>query len=257
MSTKKGWWSAVLLALALGISIAGAPQAQTTSTTTDVRNFEIMAVDGNYLVIRNETGTYEYTVPDDFRFTIDGRKLSVNELKPGMKGTATVTTKTKISPVTVTEVKTGTVVSATSGSMYVRTPEGVKRFTQSQLNDRGIQMLKDGRVVQISNVQKGDQISATILTSAPPVVLTETEVQATLAQAGTAPPAAAPAQAPAAEPTQVAAASPAPPPASAAPTSASTPPAPASGGTPWLWYILIAIAIAVLWFFFARKKEKS
>ena len=42
----------------------------------------------------SEPGDYQYTVPDDFRFTIDGKKLSVSELKAGMKGTATVTTTT-------------------------------------------------------------------------------------------------------------------------------------------------------------------
>ena len=36
--------------------------------------------------------------------------MSVRELKPGMKGTATITTRTTVTPVTVTEVKNGTVV---------------------------------------------------------------------------------------------------------------------------------------------------
>ena len=36
--------------------------------------------------------------------------LSVQELKPGMAGSATITTKTTVTPVTVTEVKNGTVM---------------------------------------------------------------------------------------------------------------------------------------------------
>ena len=32
----------------------------------------------------------EYTVPADFRSTVDGKKMAASELKPGMKGTATV-----------------------------------------------------------------------------------------------------------------------------------------------------------------------
>ena len=63
-----------LLMLALGLTITGAPLAQTqTTTSVDVRKFEVIAVDGDHLVIRDERGTNEYTVPDDFRFTVDGR----------------------------------------------------------------------------------------------------------------------------------------------------------------------------------------
>ncbi len=206
MRTTERWWPAVLLTIVLGLLFAGAPQAQ-TKTTIDVRKFEIIAIDGNNLVVRNESGTHEYSVPDDFRFTVDGRKLSVKELKPGMKGTATVTTKTTtITPVTVTEIKEGTVASATPYTVNVRTSEGVRRFTQSELDDRGVQILKDGRNIRIRDLRQGDQINATFISKAPPVVLTETEVQATLAQA--APEARPPRRRPAAAPTQAAAAAP-------------------------------------------------
>ena len=255
MRTKERWWSAVLPAMVLALLFAGAPQAQTT-TTTAVNKFEIIAVDGNNLIVRNEKGTHEYVVPDDFRFTVDGKKLSVKELKPGMKGTATITTKTTVWPVTVTEIKEGTVVSATDYSVNVRSAEGVRRFTQEQLDDRGVQILKDGRIVRIRDLRKGDQINATFISKEPPVAVTETEVQATLAQPAASPPpaAAAPAQ-PA--PAQVAAQTATPPPASAEPAKAAPAQPPAAGGTPWFWYILIAIALALLWFFLARKKGKS
>ena len=251
MRTNLKWWPALLLAAVVAVPFAGAAQAQTT-TTTEVNQFEILAVDGNNLVVRNEKGTHDYVVPDDFRFTVDGKKLSVKELKPGMKGTATVTTKTTLTPVTVTEIKEGTVVSATNYSVNVRSSEGVRRFTQSELDDRGVQILKEGRIIRIRDLRQGDQITATIFSKAPPVVLTETEVQATLAQA--APAAAAPtaAAAPAATPAAAAAApSTSPVPAKAAPAQS-----PATEGTPWIWYILIAAALVLLWFFIARKKEK-
>ena len=255
MRTNQKWWPALLLAAVLAVPFAGAAQAQTTSTTA-VNKFEILAVDGNNLVVRNEKGTHEYVVPDDFRFTVDGKKLSVKELKPGMKGTATVTTKTTLTPVTVTEIKEGTVVSATELTVNVRSADGVRRFTQSQLDDRGVQILKEGRLIRIRDLRQGDMITATIFSKAPPVVLTETEVQATLAQAAPAAAAPAPAAAPAATPAAAAAPPAAAPPASPAPTQAAPAQPAATGGTPWLWYILIAVALALLWFFVARKKEK-
>jgi len=254
MRTKQRWWSAVLLAIVLGLQFVAAPQAQTT-TKTEVRKFEVIAVDGNNLTVRNENGTQQYTVPDDFRFTVDGKKLSVKQMKPGMKGTATVTTKTTVWPVTVTEIREGTVVSATEYSVNVRSAEGVRRFTQEQLDDRGVQILKDGKIVRIRDLRKGDQINATFISKEPPVVVTETEVQATLAP-GASPAAAAPAAA-AAAPTQPAAAPPAAaPPASVEPAKPA-PEQPQGGGTPWIWYLLIAVAIALLWYFLTRKKEKS
>ena len=255
MRKNQKWWPALLLAAVLAVPFAAVVQAQTT-TTTEVNQFEILAVDGNNLVVRNEKGTHDYVVPDDFRFTVDGKKLSVKELKPGMKGTATVTTKTTLTPVTVTEIKEGTVVSATNYSVNVRSSEGVRRFTQSELDDRGVQILKEGRIIRIRDLKQGDHITATIFSKAPPVVLTEMEVQATLAQAAPAAAAPAPATTPAATPAAAAAPSAAAPPASPAPAKAAPAQTPATEGTPWLWYILIAVVLVLLWFFVVRKKEK-
>ena len=71
---------------------------------------QVLAVDGNKLDVRLPEGTKELNVPDDFRFTVNGQQLSVHQLKVGMKGTATITTRTTLIPVTVTEIKNGTVV---------------------------------------------------------------------------------------------------------------------------------------------------
>ena len=43
------------------------------STSTQTKNFEIIAVDGNKLVVRLPEGTKELTVPDDFRFIVNGQ----------------------------------------------------------------------------------------------------------------------------------------------------------------------------------------
>src|ERR671913_1717868 len=88
------------VALIAGIvcAMAAMPQAQQTSSTTQTKNFEIIAVDGNQLVVRLPEGTKELTVGDDFRFNINGQQMSVRELTPGMKGTATITTRTTSTP---------------------------------------------------------------------------------------------------------------------------------------------------------------
>ena len=111
----------------------------------------------------------------------------MQQLKVGMKGTATVTTRTTVTPVTVTEIKNGTVAMQTGMSIIVRTDEGIKSFTQSDVDKRGVKIMRSGKPAQISDFRQGDRLCATIITSKPPTVLTEKEVQATLASAGRAP----------------------------------------------------------------------
>jgi hypothetical protein len=189
-----------------------------TSTTTETKKFQVISVDGNQLVVRLPEGTREMTVPADFQFTVDGKALSVHELRAGMAGTATITTRTTVTPVTVTEVKNGTVLYAQGQSIIVRTSENeVKQFTQSDIDKRGIKIMREGKPAGISDFRANDRLTATIITSKPPHVMTEKEVQATLAKSGGG--AGAGAGAPAA------AASPAP---STAPTAGATPSSSAS-----------------------------
>jgi len=173
-----------VLAAAVVCATAGVSQAQTTSTSTETKSFEVLAVDGHTLVVRLPEGTRELTVADDFRFTVNGQQLSVTQLKPGMKGTAVVTTRTTVTPVTVTEIKNGTVAMQTGMSIIVRTDEGIKSFTQGDIDKRGVKIYRSGKPAQISDFREGDKLSATIITSMPPKILTEKEVQATLATAG-------------------------------------------------------------------------
>jgi len=174
----------------LCVTVALASAQQQTSTT-ETKRFEVIAVDGSNLVVKLPDGTRELTVPDDFRFTVDGQQLSVHDLKPGMKGTATITTKTTMHPVTVTEVKNGTVRQVTGSNVMVQTEQGFKNFTQGDLDKRGVKIYKDGKVAELSDLHAGDKLSATIVTARPPRAVTEKEVQATLARAESGAPSAA------------------------------------------------------------------
>jgi hypothetical protein len=242
--------------------------AQTTSSTVEMKDFEVIAVDGNKLVFRDQTGAREITVPDDFRFTIDGKKMAVSELKPGMKGTATVTTTTTVTPVVVTEVREAEVLRASDLSMTVRGADGnTRRFTQGDVNKRGIEIVKDGKAVRIADLKRGDKLTAIIITEVAPAVLTEQEVQATLAEPTPQPApttAAAPEPAKAAEPeaTKMAAATPAQPAAMPAATpapSAATPVSPPaeSSGLGNMTWLLIAIAVAIVLFLFLRRRKQA
>jgi LPXTG-motif cell wall-anchored protein len=157
--------------------------AQTTTTSTQTKKFEVIGVNGNNLVVKLPEGTRDITVPDDFRFTVDGQQLAARDLKPGMKGTATITTKTTVTPVVVTEVKNGEVLQSSGNSILVRTEQGFKQFTEADVERRGIKMMKDGAPAQFTDFHSGDRLSATIVTTHPPKVMTQQQVNATLAKA--------------------------------------------------------------------------
>ena len=167
----------VLAALAVVSLAAGVASAQTTTISTEAKSFEVIAVNGNHIVVKLPEGTKELTVPEDFRFTVNGQPLAARELKPGMTGTATITTTTKVTPVTVTEVKNGTVLQKSGASIIVRTDEGFKMFTQGEVDKRGVTIYRDGQPVTINELHTGDKLTATIVTSLPPTVMTEKEVQ--------------------------------------------------------------------------------
>ena len=176
--------SVMIAGVCLAGLLVGSASAQTTSST-ETKQFEVVSVDGNQLVIRNATGTKEYTVPEDFRFDVDGKQLSVHDLKPGMKGTATVTTIKTVHPVTVTEVKNGQVMKVVGNSVIIRdSNNNVKMYSQSDVDKRQAKIMKDGQPVQVSELREGDNLTATIITEKPPKVMTERQVQATLAKGG-------------------------------------------------------------------------
>src|SRR5687768_11871167 len=131
----------VVLAAALVCAIGVAALAQQTTTSTETKTFEVLAVDGNQLIVNLPEGTRELTVADDFRFIVDGQPLSVRQLKAGMKGTATITTRTTVTPVTVTEVKNGTVVKRTDSTLLVRIGDETKKFSQADLDKRDMKII--------------------------------------------------------------------------------------------------------------------
>lgn len=232
---------ALVLGALLGL---GAAQAQQISSSTV--DFEILSVDGNRLVVRDQNGTHEYTVPADLRFRVDGRSLAVGDLRAGMKGSATVTTTTTVVPVYVTEVHSGEVLSRVARTVTVRGDDGVtRRYTQTELDESGVRIYRDGRVIRVSDLNPGDQLSATFVTKAAPEVLTAQQVEATLA-APDAPAAGAAA-------TQAAAA-----PAAVADAGSTTPESPAATGSRYWWLAaVLLVGLIGLIVFLDRRRRQS
>jgi LPXTG-motif cell wall-anchored protein len=160
--------------------LAGAALAQTKVTQTETKSFEVLAVDGNNVVVRGAEGTRELTVTEDFSLNVGGKQVSVQDLKPGMKGSATITTKTTSKPVHVTEVRNGEVIQVTGSSVVVRTDQGFRSFNQGDMTRRNVTILRDGKPVKLSDLNAGDRLTASIVTEGKPQVLTERQVQASI-----------------------------------------------------------------------------
>jgi hypothetical protein len=208
--------------VALLIHAGSTAWAQTT-TATETRTFEVLAVVGNSVVVQEPAGTREYTIPPGFRFTVDGKRVSVSELKPGMKGTATITTRTTVKPVQVTRVVDAEVFRVSGPAVIVRGPKGLQMFSPGEVERRSVTIHRDGSRVELSELREGDRLTATIVTEGTPMVLTEREVEGALAAV---PVAAAPLPAPPASATPAPAPYSAPAAARAPASSASQPTAP-------------------------------
>ena len=175
--------SRVVLAAAIVCLTAVVSLAQQTTTSTATKAFEVLAVDGNTLVVRLPEGTRELKVADDFRFT-DQRTADVRARVEGGH-------ERHRHHHDANDGHTGhrhrgeewhRPVLSSGTSIIVRTPEGIKSFTQGDIDKRGVKIMRDGKPASVSDFRAGDVLTATIITSRPPQVMTQQQVNATLAR---------------------------------------------------------------------------
>src|SRR6188472_2289811 len=72
----------IIVSAGLVAGLSAMASAQTTTTSSETKKFEVIAVDGNQLVVALPEGTREIAVPPGFMFTVNGKQLSVQQLKP-------------------------------------------------------------------------------------------------------------------------------------------------------------------------------
>jgi len=161
--------------------------AGTPTTSTQVERGEVTYVSGNDLIVKMDSGVVRYfNVPDTARATVEGKELSVHELKPGMKLQRTISTTE--TPKTVTTVRTiqGRVVNVIAPlTLILSFPEGPNKQYHIPQDQK---FVVDGKTLTAFELRPGMAISATAVTTAQ-----ETSVASTRATTGTAAPAPAPA----------------------------------------------------------------
>lgn len=166
-------------AVALTLVITGARAQDITTTSVrhgestneyKVRNAEIVYVEGNDLVVKLEDGKVEHMiVPPDEKFSIDGREVTVSDLKPGTKLTQTITTTT--TPRYVNSVRTlkGKVwhVNAPS-NVILQLPDHTMHRYQVPSH---AEFIINGRRKTVFDLRKGMKIEATIVRDDPQTVV--------------------------------------------------------------------------------------
>ena len=133
--------------------IAGA-----ASVKTDILKGTVLQVEENHLAVRMSTGELRtFDVPPSRKFMIDGKALTVKELKPGTNLTATVITKT--TPVTerTTTIGTGKVWFVNGNTVIVTLPNNENRMYTVDENYR---FSVEGQKASVHDLRKGMVISA-------------------------------------------------------------------------------------------------
>lgn len=143
------------------------------TVNTEVKSGEVVYVSGNELVVRVEDGQVKhFSVPEDFKFQVDGKDLTVHELTPGMRLTRTVTTTSVPKTVTTVRTITGKVWHVNAPSTVILT---LADNTNKQYKVPKGQMFEvNGEQRDVFALKKGMKISATVITESPEVVQTAT-----------------------------------------------------------------------------------
>lgn len=144
-------------------------QTGASETQVDTRNSTVVYIEGNHLVVRQENGTLQaLQIPPEERFNIDGQKLTLQELKPGMVLTQEVISTTRPIVVKTVEIVDGTVWHAGARRLVIRTHEG--KLVDYLIPKWGTIKI-GGEERQLHELKRGDHISATIITEEPMTVV--------------------------------------------------------------------------------------
>lgn len=238
MTTRRGvaafcLASASFILLAATASAQKMPQTKTetigheATVTTEQLHGTVAYVEGNDLVVRmSNGGIREFKVPESRRFMVDGKELSVHELKPGTTLTATVTTTN--TPVTerTTTVGTGKVFFVSGNNVILTLPNNENRMYKVQ---DSYKFNVNGSPASVHDLRKGMVVSAQKIVEVP-----RTEIATNTTVTGHGPPEPKPTQVASAAPAPRAAepARPAPSPEPAAAAPAPTPEQPARSELP-------------------------
>ncbi len=196
-------WMRMGLVLATGtvciaFALSAGAQVETTTTTTagqssqvvKVERGEVLAVEGNDLIVRMADGSIRHfeNIPESAKATVDGKQLGIHDLKPGMKLQRTITTTTTPQIVTTVETVTGKVWHVTPPLSVILTLENGTNQSFKIPKDQKFKV--NGEMVDAFGLRKGMVVTATKIVEVPASVTSqEKSVRGTMPATPPAPPA--------------------------------------------------------------------
>ena len=174
-SRQMSIFRAALCTLACALISAGVRAQDVSSTTvmrgpstydTTVRSGTVIYVSGNELLVRMPDGTAEHFVVSPTQtFTVDGKQMTISELKPGTHLTQSITTKTTPKTITTTRTIDGRVWHVNPPNYVILTlPDG----TNKEYNvPKGQVFNINGQQDTVFQLRKGMNVSATVVTEEP------------------------------------------------------------------------------------------
>jgi len=179
MKSSNSWMrGGLVLAMAtvcIALAHSGRAQVQTTTTTTagqtsqivKVDRGEVLAVEGNDLIVRMADGSIRHfeNIPESAKATVDGKQLGIHDLKPGMKLQRTITTTTTPQIVTTVETVTGKVWHVTPPLSVILTLENGTNQSFKIPKDQKFKV--NGEMVDAFGLRKGMVVTATKIVEVP------------------------------------------------------------------------------------------
>ena len=173
------YWLLVTVIVCIAAAAAIAQDTSKTSVTpgqstqeTQVSKAEVVYVSGDDLVVKMEGGQIKHiTVPKGATATVDGKQITINDVKPGMVLERTITTTT--TPEIVTTVRTiqGKVWHVNPPSTVILTlPDNTNKAYNVPKDQK---FMIDGRETSVWDLKKGMNVTATVLTQVPQTAVAE------------------------------------------------------------------------------------
>lgn len=141
---------------------------------TEVKNAEVVYVEGNDLVVRNEDGRIEHlVVPDSDRFLVDGNEVTASDLMPGTKLTQTIVTTTTPRYVKTIRTLKGKVWHVNAPSTVVlRLPDNSNQIYSVPSHAK---FTIEGKPKTVFDLRKGMSLEATIVTDSEETVVSSSK----------------------------------------------------------------------------------
>ena len=117
---------------------------------------EVVQVDGNYLLVKLESGEVRvFNVSPERRFIVDGKSLTVHQLKPGTILTATFTSRPPVGAPVATV--TGKIWYVSGNTVILTLPDGTNK---SYTVPPSFKFMVNGEPAPVSKLRKGMKVTA-------------------------------------------------------------------------------------------------